>query len=526
MKIFKVRKIRTKFFVPIITFIIVFLLIVTAVRTITDRNYTYNNINEKLNSVSELAVLSMSDPLWNLNYKGVIEIGEAMFEDKEIATVEVKSNDGKTIYSNKVNHEAYQGEYLRIIEKSIMKGEKEIGLLRIGVTSFYRDQHVQNNMIKSLIELAAISIVLFIVIFFISSKVLKPMKQLIKGTEVISQGQLDYRIEVNTNDEFKILTEKFNLMAKNLEQTVMQVKNAASELYETIDSLNEATETTQNITTEFSHTSEHIAEGIETQSGDIKEISNVISEMGESISHVKKDVESALSVSKDSTEKAQEGMSTVSLTVEKMDRLYAFVKDASKSIKKLQEHSKKIVSFVAIISDITEQTNLLALNASIEAARAGEAGKGFAVVAGEVQNLAEESGHAASEIKNVVDTIEKEINQIVNQMEEGVEHALDGKEIATSTGDNIEEIVKITDALENYINGISQETNTQVSESEEIVAQVNEISEIAENNAAGAEEYLGSIENQKEVIRTMVSEIQNINSVSKKMLETIEKFNV
>ncbi|HEX8497154.1 MAG TPA: methyl-accepting chemotaxis protein [Actinomycetales bacterium] len=76
------------------------------------------------------------------------------------------------------------------------------------------------------------------------------------------------------------------------------------------------------------------------------------------------------------------------------------------SITALGQASVQVGDFLKTINGIAAQTNLLALNATIEAARAGESGKGFAVVAGEVKELARETARATDDIAQRVQAIQ------------------------------------------------------------------------------------------------------------------------
>lgn len=88
------------------------------------------------------------------------------------------------------------------------------------------------------------------------------------------------------------------------------------------------------------------------------------------------------------------------------------------SIRNTGEHVladiQKTDDILRFVSDVAANSNLLGLNAAIEAARAGEHGRGFAVVAEEIRKMAVNSAEAVTNIKSILQNIQKEINSLVN----------------------------------------------------------------------------------------------------------------
>ena len=183
---------------------------------------------------------------------------------------------------------------------------------------------------------------------------------------------------------------------------------------------------------------------------------------------------------------------SVEYTRNQMNKAVIAMKDISKA-------SEEIKTIVNALDSITSETSLLSLNASIEAARAGEAGRGFAIVAENVSKLAEESSKSTDIIRKLV--------------ENALECVLRGTQIVDDAAASLNEIADNTNAVDNIIDKLNEQSKLEHELMEEInllsttiLDVVTDTSAISEECAASSIELITYSSNLKNSVGKFITE--------------------
>lgn len=239
----------------------------------------------------------------------------------------------------------------------------------------------------------------------------------------LSQGDLTHRVPVNTkHTEINQLNEHFNQMAQNLQQLVQSNIERAAQI-------GEAAQTFQEVSTQTASGAEHMERIIKqmlnlmsTQASNIQQTGKVIASFHDEMQKVNSSMKRVEEAVEHSQQASAQGASYIHELENTSKRNLTLSKTAAKNIQSLYEQMDQVHTFSKTIRNIAENTQMLALNASIEAARADVNSQGFAVVAEQVRKLADEATKATIQITDILDAMQKQMNESIMNIEE-TEHA-------------------------------------------------------------------------------------------------------
>ncbi len=289
----------------------------------------------------------------------------------------------------------------------------------------------------------------------------------------LTEGDLTARAEVS-EDVTGAIADSFNTMAEQFGDIVRQVKAATFAVDETA--------------TDVSKMTIELASKSIDQTKQVNHAIEAITDMAASIRQVSQNAAKSAEVSTASRTNAREGAEAVEKTNLAMDEIREQINETARSIKRLGESSMEIGNVVEIINNIADRTSILALNASIQAAMAGDAGHGFAVVAEEVQRLAESSSNSTKQIDVLVKSIQSEIKDVSNRMDESIGKVVQGSRLADGAYGKLQEIESVSNNLADLIASITQAAAQQVQMSESVVENMIAVGGVSNETSMASQE--------------------------------------
>ncbi len=351
------------------------------------------------------------------------------------------------------------------------------------------------------------------------------------------------RLEITSNDEFGLLSEKLNDYMETQRQNVDYIKSmhhiildGVSNLQVSVDSLKTIGIDLESFKDNSKNTKEQTKNVLDKTKSYILDLSNSITKINDNLQsqmdkmiYSTEIISNTLSGLTSITDDSKRAMESVADMLNQSEKGSKAMTEHIKVMSELSEYSEGVVEIVEAINSIAKKTNLLAMNASIEAAHAGDAGKGFAVVAEEIRRLAETSSHNIKEITERMRSVAEKIDhssQTVMVAGKSFKSIFNGiKQINTTfknisskiqkQEDNTKEISKSINELTNSTHTIKSLSDKQNEQSKEIVSLNNNLDKIRENlNKENnmIEDNVSAMKNQMEEIKIVAEENKKIIS--------------
>lgn len=500
----------------------------TAIDMDVDRAYNYYYMNE-LFAKTQVSGLSSS-------YVYIVEAGGNMLyhKDKEkvgqpvvnevIKAVANDLADGKEIKDEFVRYE-YNGA-MKYAAYSVTKDNRSIVI----VTADESDALASINSIAKKTSIGALLIFIIVsVIAFIVGKLIS--NPIVKISESISKlSDLDLRPDASTEklarlkDEIGLMARATRDVSSKIGYVISEIRKQSGELYNTSVALTGNANDTVNSLHQVEIAVSEVAEGATSQAQETSDATTNIISMGDMIENSNQEVNRLKNSSgaiDDAVQKANKILNELlvinSQAVESIEMIRGRINTTNESV-------EDIKSATVIITSIAEETNLLSLNASIEAARAGEQGRGFAVVASQIQKLAEQSNESAKKIEDItlmlIDDSNKSvagINEVKDIMDKQSDHVKETSNAFERVKQNIDEsirgigeLISITSRLDTARGAV---TDT-----------VQNLSAIAQENAASSQESSASVTEVGNVMDKVIPALESLRDISQAIDNDLRQF--
>ncbi len=419
---------------------------------------------------------------------------------------------------NQILGAAYNTAYWPVVD---VHG-KNAGMFFIGQRREFIERVLSETHLSSLASTVVVGLLMVTFGFFFSRALVRPILRTIDFANNAAKGNLDEELTVSSNDETHTLAEALRVMVKNLkakieeaeqsckqaDQKALEAEHATKQALEAklqaesakregmLDAAGKLEEIVERITSsseELSAQVELMSRGMDLQRDRVGETATAMEQMNASVISVARQAGEVADSAATARNKAAGGAEVVRRSQDAIGHVNTIALQLKENMEQLGQQAQAIGQVMNVINDIADQTNLLALNAAIEAARAGDAGRGFAVVADEVRKLAEKTMGATKEVGENIRAIQESSRKNIASMDKAAQAIGEATGHSDESAKALGEIVVISKANAEQVQGIAGAAEEQSGVSEKISSAIEEVNRVAAETAEGMSQSVAAI---------------------------------
>lgn len=451
----------------------------------------------------------------------IAHINEKEILQKNIFKLEI----GKEILEKKQGEGQYT--YDGVTKLVAYDSNKELGWIFVASIPVKELTKTSSLVIMVVAGITLLTIIIAAAIAIIIAKgISKPIEKVSEAMSKIAEGDFTVAINQKGKDEIAQMSGKLNKTLTGLKESIKGVKDTSNEVGASAVTLSSTSRQMTVVANEVASAIQEVAKGASEQASEILDAVDLLNDLTRQLTLVEDKLSNVNNKAKDTQVRAISGKEQIDNLVNSIKDIKASFEVVVNKVTGLSDTVSKIGNITDVINGVSEQTNLLALNAAIEAARAGEQGRGFAVVADEIRKLAEESKNSSEEILNLVKSISKETDDVIDTTSSVNELILHQEGIASGTIISFEDIINSVAE----VGPLMEETNVSLKSVDDskvaVISKIQNISAVAEEVSASSEQIAASSEEMLSSCEEVAEFATKVEDASQSLRNKVDMFKV
>ncbi len=432
--------------------------------------------------------------------------------------------EGTFVSELTINGKKYSAYYCPIIDTS---DQPPVGMVMVAMLKSDLTASIRNVQYTVLLVTIVMIILCTVIGILVVNLLIRALNKGIKIVDELAAGNLTVEVHnrlLDRKDELGNMSRSVHSLREELINIISTIKQHSNTLIEAADRLKDSAQHSTEMVEQVEKAVQEIAIGAGSQAEGTQNATENVVAMGNMVEETKAEV---MDLNKNADIMKTSGMEATK-TLEELNTINDRAKDAIAIIYEqtniTNESAERIKEATQLINSIADETGLLSLNASIEAARAGETGRGFAVVAAQIQKLSEQTNESVKQIEDIVAALIQNSNHAVATMDE-VREIMDKQSEHVQKTDTI--FREVQKGIESSIQGVNQiyEKTLQLDEARTgVVDTVQNLTAIAQENAAGTEETSASTAEVNRAMNAIVQAAQQLDVIAGELNKCMEIF--